>query len=325
MTSRERVRRAVLFQGPDRIPYELPEPFGSDFLRVGIDPDPNWKPNRPGEDEWGCIWEKLESDKTMGQVKFHPLDDYEKLKYFRFPRYDISERYLTARKLIAENTDEKFVLAVVPCSFIYRLQNLRGLEQAYTDVYLFPEQLEQLLDMLTEIAIQAVKQFAELGVDGIFSCDDWGFQDRPILSPEMFQRYFKPRYQKVYTIAHRLNLLTFLHSCGYIIDLLDDFIDMGLDVIQMDQQENMGVETLAKRFGGRICFWCPVDIQKTMIEGSIDDVITYAKKLMREFGKFNGGFIAQWYASPEAAGHNWEKIQAMAETFIRYGTYPLKL
>ena len=77
MTSKERVRRAVKFQGPDRVPVDLPEPYGSDFLHVGPDPHPDWRPSvrtpERWEDEWGCIWEKLPGDKTMGQVKFHPL------------------------------------------------------------------------------------------------------------------------------------------------------------------------------------------------------------------------------------------------------------
>jgi hypothetical protein len=87
----------------------------------------------------------------------------------------------------------------------------------------------------------------------------------------------------------------------------------------MDQQENMGVERLSSQFGGRLCFWCPVDIQNTMVRGTVEDVKNYAKKLIDSFGRFNGGFIAKWYPSPDAVGHPWEKIKAMAETFVEYG------
>jgi len=88
----------------------------------------------------------------------------------------------------------------------------------------------------------------------------------------------------------------------------------------MDQQENMGVENLSNGFGGRICFWCPVDIQSVMINGTLDDVRNYAKKLIDYFGKFNGGFIAKWYPSPEAIGYSWEKIKVMSKTFIKYSS-----
>ena len=74
-------------------------------------------------------------------------------------------------------------------------------------------------------------------------------------------------------------------------------------------------------FGGRIAFWCPVDIQNTMVRGSVDDVRAYARKLIESFGRFNGGFISKWYGSPQAVNHTQEKIEAMAEAFVQYGNY----
>jgi hypothetical protein len=114
-------------------------------------------------------------------------------------------------------------------------------------------------------------------------------------------------------------MLTFLHSCGHITALLDHLIEAELDVIQMDQQENMGLDALGERFGGRVCFWCPVDIQQTMVFGTVDEVRVYARKLIDTLGRYRGGFIAQWYASPQAVAHSQEKIEAMSQEFVAYG------
>ncbi len=241
------------------------------------------------------------------------------LENFKFPDYKNPQRYKEAQKKALENKEEKFVLAGIPFSIIHRLQYLRGFEQGLIDPYIYPEQLGILLDKLTDIAIEAIENFAKIGIDGIISYDDWGLEDQPMVDPKIFREFFKPRYARVYRFAHQKGILTFLHSCGYIIDLLEDFIEAELDVIQMDQQENMGMERLAKLFGGRLCFWCPVDIQKTMVKGSVEDVQNYAKRLIDTLGKFNGGFIAKWYGSPEAVGHSKEKIDAMAKTFVEYG------
>ncbi|MGB9678277.1 MAG: uroporphyrinogen decarboxylase family protein [Candidatus Ratteibacteria bacterium] len=323
MTPREIVKRAILFKGPERIPYDLPQPYGSDFLYVGTDPEPDWKPPIQTEtrwmDEFGCIWEKLPGDLTMGQVKFHPLSDYSDWSKVRFPDYEKKVRYESARKKIENNKEEKFVLASIPFSLIHRLEYLRGHEAAWTDPYFYPEKLDKLLDKLCEIAIISIERFSEIGVDGIISCDDWGLQNRLMVRPEIWYKVWKVKYEKVYRFAKDKGILTFLHSCGYIVDILDGLIDANLNVIQMDQQENMGVEYLSERFGGRICFWCPVDIQNTMVKGTIEDVKNYAKKLIDYFGKFNGGFIGKWYGSPKAVGHSEEKIKAMAEVFIEYG------
>lgn len=317
MTGRERVRRAVLFQGPDRIPRALPDPWGNDFIGVGAGTDPDWKPGKPGEDEWGCVWEKDAEGKTMGQVTFHPLSDYSMFDDFPFPDYSLPARYENAKETIKTNSEEKFVLAGIPLSFIHRLEYLRGHVEAWTDSYEHPDELGTLLDKFADIAIESIKNLAEIGVDGITSADDWGLQDRPMVSPNIFREFFQPRYARVYGYARERNILCFLHSCGHITELLDGFIEAGLNVIQMDQQENMGVDNLAGRFGGRLCFWCPVDIQQTMTKGTLDDIRSYARKLVDSFGKFNGGFISKWYPSPEAVGHSQECIAAMCEAFTQ--------
>ena len=87
----------------------------------------------------------------------------------------------------------------------------------------------------------------------------------------------------------------------------------------MDQQANMGLENLGRRFGGRLCFWCPVDIQAVMPMAPLAEIRAYARELIDTLGGFNGGFIAKWYPAPAAVGHTPEQIQAMCEEFIVYG------
>ena len=73
----------------------------------------------------------------------------------------------------------------------------------------------------------------------------------------------------------------------------------------MDQQENMGIELLDRRFGGRLAFWCPVDIQRTMINGTVDDIRAYATRLVQTLGSHNGGFVSMAYSSPKDVRNNF--------------------
>ena len=322
MSGRELVTRATLFQGPDRVPRDLPDPWGCDFQHTGIGPNPAWKPSVEGEDEFGCVWKKVSvDDRTMGQVKIHPLDDYSKIDDIRYPDYTVSARYDGLKKRVGENADDRFVLTGVPISLIHRLDYLRGNRNAMSDPYRHPEELKELLGRLTDIAMDSLKVLAPLGVNGIISCDDWGLQDRSLISPAIFEEFFQPFYKRLYHQAHEYGMLTLLHSCGHISELLDGLIEAELDVIQMDQQQNMGVDYLAENFGGRICFWCPVDIQNMMVRGTLDEIRQYAKKLIESLGSFDGGFMCKWYGSPDAIGHTREKIEAMSEAFVRYGSY----
>ena len=108
-----------------------------------------------------------------------------------------------------------------------------------------------------------------------------------------------------------------MHSCGYIVDILDDLIEVGLDVIHMDQQQNMGLEVLGRRFGGRLTFFAPVDIQNTMVHGTLDEIRAYCRDMVRQLGRPEGGFIPRWYSDPAGAGHRQEAIDAMCQEFLR--------
>ena len=85
----------------------------------------------------------------------------------------------------------------------------------------------------------------------------------------------------------------------------------------MDQQENMGLEAIGERFGGRITFFCPVDIQQTMVRGTLDEIRSYCRRMVKALGRPKGGFIARWYSDPVGAGHRPEAIDAMCEEFLR--------
>jgi hypothetical protein len=103
------------------------------------------------------------------------------------------------------------------------------------------------------------------------------------------------------------------------VPLLDDLIAAGLNVIQMDQQENMGLAELGRRFGGRLAFWCPVDIQKTKVNGSIADIENYVRDLIRYLGSYRGGLISKYYPQPDVVEHTPENTAAMCRAFRRYG------
>src|SRR5450759_5005201 len=181
MTSRECVQRAIKFKKPDRIPLgTMPPGYPTDLHGVGASQDPNWQPkvktDLQNEDEFGSIWTKLPGDKTMGQVTFHPLADFSKLDDYKFPDYKNPARYDGARDAVKKHAENKFILAGIPLSLIHRLEYLRGHEAAWTDPYEHPEALRRLLHRLSDMAIDAIDRFADMGAHGIISADDWGLQ-----------------------------------------------------------------------------------------------------------------------------------------------------
>ena len=315
MTSQELVRNAAKFQGIDRLPLDFPEPYGSDFAWTGMSPSPDARPGK-GIDEWGAVWDNI-GVCNLGEVKSFPLKDWAEFDKLKIPDVRSPHRWgdLSCAR---ESAGKRFLLAA-GVSLYERVHFVRGLENTWTDIYEHPDELGRLLDILVDMNLVAVDRYARSGVDGLILSDDWGLQDRLMISPGKWREIWKPRYAQVFGACHDAGLITLMHSCGNILEILDDLIEAGLDVIQMDQQENMGLETLGSRFGGRICFWCPVDIQKTMSRGSLEEIRTYCWKMFDLLGRPEGGFIPKWYADPLGAGHSPEAVKAMCEEFLQIG------
>ena len=315
MTSRETVINTILFKGADRLPYDFPDKFGSDFVWTGMSPSPDDRP-RKGVDEWGAIWENI-GEMSLGEVKEFPLKHWSDFEEMKIPDVNDPIRWKGINN-IRDQHQEKFILAH-GISIYERVHFLRGLENTWMDIYDASDNLGRLIDILVEMNLAAIQKFADAGADGYLFPDDWGLQDKLMISPKAWRQIWKPRYARIFEAAHNAGLLTFLHSCGHIVDILDDLIEVGLDVIHMDQQENMGLKLLGERFGGRITFFSPVDIQNSMVHGTLDEIREYCRDMVKYLGRPTGGFIPRWYSDPVAAGHRPVAVDAMCEEFLRIG------
>ncbi len=313
MNAREIVRRTILFQNPERLAVDLPDKYGSDMAWVDMCPSPDARP-KSGMDEWGALWENI-GESNLGEVKEYPLKDWQDFRNLVVPDVNDPRRWEHLEG-VRDRFSQKFIIGR-GISIYERIHFIRGIANTWMDICDAPGKLRRLLDVLVEMNLSAIKQYARLAVDGYFFTDDWGLQNRLMISPDKWREIWKPCYKQIYSAAHEAGMLTFLHSCGYIVDILDDLIEVGLDVIQMDQQENMGLELLSERFTGRITFFCPVDIQNTMVYGSPREIRSYCRKMVSLLGRPEGGFIAMWYSDPTGAGHSKKAIAAMCGEFLK--------
>ncbi len=320
------VKKAIEFETPERIPYNFDEnrqnrkkDFGDDFIWLFLEQAPDFKPGQEGENELGVIYKSL--DGSFGQPNLHPLENMEKVTDFRIPDYGLSSRYNKIEERIKANVD-KYMLGMWPHFLFLTCLELCGFEKLMLSFYNQPEHLRHLIKMLSDSCIKVVDQMASRGVNGIIAIEDLGVQDRLFISPQMWRLFFKPAYERIFEHAHKKGLHVFMHSCGYIFDIIEDLIEVGLDVIQIDQQDNMGLEKLSERYSGRICFFCPVDIQTILpIKNNFTEIENRAKSLIQNFGNSNGGFIAKTYPQPEGLNIPDENTEYMCDMFKKYGTY----
>ena len=109
-----------------------------------------------------------------------------------------------------------------------------------------------------------------------------------------------------------------MHSCGQVTEIIDPLIDIGLDVINLQQPRALGIEAVGERFAGKICFQSLCDIQHTLPFKSHDEIRAEAKLLLDKWGTDAGGFILADYGDGEGIGVPDTTKQVMFDAFLEY-------
>jgi len=234
------------------------------------------KENNKIYDNWNVGW----GMKQEGiYITHHPLANVNNLDDFTFPDADNANLFDEARKIVEKYGKEYFVVAAQDIFMFTRAHALRGFENLLCDLKLNKSFFEELLDRITEYEIKVAKEFVSIGVDAIFTADDYGDQRNCIISPDDWRKYIKPCVKQVWDVYKKDNLPVIHHSCGNIIELIPDLIDIGLDVLNPIQSV-MDPYKLKKQFGSQITFWGGIDTQYMLtfkspaeIDKEIRDVI----------------------------------------------------
>ena len=291
VNSKELVHRAIDFTGPPRVPinYASRDFERSDAITLGWQPAADFVPPEPGATEWGYVWEAL--DETMGQPRAHPLADWDRVAKYVPPDPDAPGRFDALEEALPL-WREKFVKFGVGISGFNQATFLRGFQTFLTDLCVAPERAEQVLDNVFDFENALIARALEYPVDAFVFADDWGTQRGLMIPLDLWRTMFRPRYAEQFAAIHRADKKVWFHSCGDVYDIIGDLIGIGVDVLELLQPDLLGVERLARGFGGKVCFCCSIDHQRRAISGTKEEVLAYARLLRDTLSAYDGGFIA---------------------------------
>jgi len=155
---------------------------------------------------------------------------------------------------------------------------LRTMEQVLLDLITDDPACLRLIDRVSDIEFRIRRRELEAGngrIDVLWIGEDLGTQRGPTISLELFRRHIRPRLQKFVDLAREFNIPTMIHSCGSSSWAFDDFIEMGIGIVDTLQPEavNMSPAYLKKRYGDRLAFHGMISTAGPLAYGTVDDVI----------------------------------------------------
>lgn len=303
----------------------LPPPYLRDICGAGMSADPEWKPWRTWdlgpdakqwEDEWHNVWKCLPNT-TRGEVIEGVIKDWSEIETYQMPRMDLPVRYDKAREVFAANPDY-YHLGSLPGFPFAIMRYMRRVEVFLADVLLYSDEVNALQRRVVDLLKRCLDQWATTDCDGVIFAEDWGTQERLLVSPKMWHEMFEWGFREIVSHARERGIDVWMHSCGYIRDIIPSLADMGMKVLQLDQPTLSDLDFLAETCHGKTAIWSPVDIQRDLPTGNEAYIRERARELIDKLGSHGGGFICGNYGDVKSLAVEPEWQTWASDEFARY-------
>jgi uroporphyrinogen decarboxylase len=349
MTSRENIIRAYTLKSPEYIPisawispaawktFERTEMeklvlthkiLFPDYKEGSINPDTielqPWSQTQTAfTDSWGCEW-KTTADGIVGTVVTHPFPTWNGFESFTPPdiessngRWNTDWRALRSQIEALKNKGQFTSCNLVHGHSFLLITDMRGFENTVFDMHDEEPNLFKLIEVIEKFNLSLVKRFIDFGVDMIYFPEDLGTQNNMMITPEHFRKYVKPTYKKIMEPVKQNNILVHLHSDGLIMEIIEDLIECGIDVINLQDLVN-GIESIAKNIKGKIAIDLDIDRQNITLNGTQKDIDDLIREEVIKLGSKKGGLSLIYGVYP---GTPIKNIKAVMDAMEKYCFY----
>jgi uroporphyrinogen decarboxylase len=235
----------------------------------------------------------------------HSVEDLDRSHFPTADWFDYSTIWQQCEKLAAEGYAICFGTAG-DMDFINSIARAKGTEEVLIDLITDDPAYLEIMDARFRFYYdmhERVLQAADGLIDFTHIGEDLGTQTSQIISFDLFDRHFAPKFRQYFEMAHRYGARTMMHMCGCSRAFLPRLIEMGLDVYDVVQPTTpeMDIAVLQKDFGEKISFCGSVCVQTTLAFGSVEDVVREVerrKELFPQGGLFLGPTHAIQVGSP---------------------------
>ncbi len=325
----------MAFRAPDRIPLQVhPSPAGlhehgekllqlmrecgSDFGDTRLftlpekpgpaDFDADGRYHAVRTDGWGTTWE-YRIFGIWGHPIDWPLNDWSRLDSYRAPVPPSVEgpENAAVREAALAHRREWYLVEDAGALF-ETLRWVRRFESVLMDLEDDTPEINRLADIICGHDEALIRRALALQADAVSFGDDLGTANALMTSPEVFRRFFKPRYKRLFEPALKAGCRLFFHSCGQISAVLEDLKDVGAAAI-WPQLPLFALPELARRCRDLgIAVLLHPDRGELMQRGTPEEVRAAVLRLLDTFDTAHGG---SWLYVEIDPGFPWKNVEAL--------------
>ena len=287
-------------------------------------------PHAPCMDSWGSGQKEIEDGVWYPGI--HPLADATTIQEIEeYPWPDMDDPYRVAmvkeqaRKLAQEN---QYAIMGTPWLLFpfERAFAMQGMDKFLLNMAMYPDFARALLRKITDLCKTLMGHFLnEAGdnLDIIKIGDDLGTQEKLMISPRMYRQILKPFHAEfIEFIKTRTKAKVFFHTDGDVFDLVEDFVEMGVDIlnpIQTSAGKMANLTELKERYGHDIIFCGAIDTQRVLPYGTPQEVKQEVRRVISILGEGGGYMVASVHTIMSEVPP--ENILAMVDAVEEFGCY----
>ncbi len=287
-------------------------------------------PHAPCMDSWGSGQKEIEDGVWYPGI--HPLADATTIQEIEeYPWPDMDDPYRVAmvkeqaRKLAQEN---QYAIMGTPWLLFpfERAFAMQGMDKFLLNMAMYPDFARALLRKITDLCKTLMGHFLnEAGdnLDIIKIGDDLGTQEKLMISPRMYRQILKPFHAEfIEFIKARTKAKVFFHTDGDVFDLIEDFVEMGVDIlnpIQTSAGKMANLTELKERYGHDIIFCGAIDTQRVLPYGTPQEVKQEVRRVISILGEGGGYMVASVHTIMSEVPP--ENILAMVDAVEEFGCY----
>jgi len=289
-------------------------------------------PGSPCIDSWGSGQRRIDDGTWFPGV--HPMSEasaIEQIEAYPWPDMDDPTRvaHVRAQAQQLATAGEYAIVATPWLLFPFeRAHAMQGMDKFLMNMAMYPEFAQALLNKITGLCKTLMGHFLdECGdlIDIIKIGDDLGMQSGLLISPRMYRRMLKPLHAElIAVIRERTNAQVFFHTDGDVFDLVPDFVEIGVDIlnpIQTSAGRMADLAHLKQRYGRQISFCGGIDTHRILPFGSPDEVRREVRRVIELLGPGGGYLVASVHTIMDDVPA--ANVLAMVDAVEEYGRYPL--
>jgi len=201
---------------------------------------------------------------------------------------------------------------------------LMGAETLFLSLYENPGLVEKLMERAGNIELEVLEVL--LGYDcvgAIWITDDIAYSDNLLISPKHLRQYLFPWFKRAIDLCRKRGCPVIYHSDGDISSVIGDLIDCGFNAIHPIEPKAMDIAYLKRTVGDKVCLIGNIDLDYTLTLGTPEEVAEETKQRIHDIAPGGGYCVSSSNSIPEYVP--FENYEAMRQTALRYGNYPISI